>query len=132
MRRGGHPPPPVPPARQDGPLANPAGGSCSPKPAKPRATHHPIPAPVDSGSVSSSWHFFGGQPFGPFAQPGGAHAGTACDCCWVALAVAVLPDGRVVSGGHDGRIIVWNSAKRDAAPHGEDVLSCRCEVHRDR
>lgn len=47
-------------------------------------------------------------------------------------ALTALPDGRVVSGGQDGRILVWNPATRDAAPPGEDALSCRCEVHRDR
>ena len=31
-------------------------------------------------------------------------------------AVAVLPDGRVVSGGDDGRVLVWDPAAPGAAP----------------
>ena len=33
-----------------------------------------------------------------------------------ARAVAGLPDGRVVSGGHDGRVLVWNPASPGAGP----------------
>ena len=32
------------------------------------------------------------------------------------LAVAVLPDGRVVSGGDDGRVLVWDPAAPEAGP----------------
>ena len=31
-------------------------------------------------------------------------------------AVAVLPDGRVVSGGADWRVLVWNPARPDSGP----------------
>ena len=33
-----------------------------------------------------------------------------------ALAVAVLPDGRVVSGGWDGRVLVWDPARPGGGP----------------
>ena len=43
---------------------------------------------------------------GPAGRPGelGRHDGTV-------RAVAVLPDGRVVSGGDDGRVLVWDPAR---------------------
>jgi WD40 repeat protein len=43
-------------------------------------------------------------------------------------AVAVLPDGRVVSGGHDGRVLVWDPSRPGSGPvelghHDLQVLS---------
>jgi len=34
---------------------------------------------------------------------------------WVE-AVAVLPDGRVVTGGHDGRLLLWDPAEPGTSP----------------
>ena len=51
------------------------------------------------------------DPAGPETAP--AELGRHDD--WVS-AVAVLPDGRVVTGGDDGRVLIWDPADPDAAP----------------